>query len=266
MESFIKYLGGKRKEIPKFEEYIPDEFDRYIEPCVGGGSLFFYLEKENSWINDINKDLIQLYIDIKYNGDLIREELNKLITVYNNFDMEHKSKMFYDIRCMFNGTLSSNYKRSTLYIFLNKTAFSGLYRVNSKGLYNTPFGKYNHISKNIILDEHINLLKNTDITNLNYIDVFNGSNERDFMFLDPPYDTKFTEYGNDDKWTEEDHRKFAQDFINLSCKSMIIINRTDLTVELYGKYIKDSYCKSYVVNSTTRLSEHGTEHIIVCNY
>ncbi len=283
MKPIIKYRGGKSKEIPQILPYIPQFTGRYIEPFFGGGALFFYLTPSNAIINDINKNLIDFYSDVKNNYPKMREELFEIETIYkanreafeelktqhpNDRVSDANEELYYKIRDMYNGLCDSKLSFGTIYYFINKTAYSGMIRYNSNGHFNVPYGRYKNFNASLLTDEHHNLLKKTEILNSSYEDVFALAKEDDFIFLDPPYDCVFSDYGNEsmkDGFGEDRHRKLAEDFRNLKCKSLMVIGKTQLTEELYGDLIVTEYEKSYSVNIRNRFKSES-RHILVANY
>ncbi|MBQ9439898.1 MAG: Dam family site-specific DNA-(adenine-N6)-methyltransferase [Paludibacteraceae bacterium] len=283
MKPIIKYRGGKTKEIPFFRALIPKFEGRYIEPFFGGGALYFYLEPEAAIINDINTKLIDFYIGVRDNYSTLRNELDELETIYTanrqafdalkaqypNERVEDKNETFYyALRDMFNNIAPKQYSDAALYFYINKTAYSGMIRYNAKGEFNVPFGRYPNLNTHILTAEHSQLLQGAEIFNTDYSNIFNISQPNDFIFLDPPYDCAFSDYGNEeykDGFNEDSHRRLAQDFRNLPCPAMMIIGRTGLTTELYGDMIKDEYGKNYSVNIRNRFKA-GASHIVVCNY
>ena len=169
---------------------------------------------------------------------------------------------------MFNGLSEKKYSDALLYYFINKTAYSGMIRYNSKGEFNVPYGRYKHLNTSLVTKEHSELLKNAEIFNSDYKNIFDMAKSDDFIFLDPPYDCVFSDYGNaeyKDGFNDDAHRKLAQDFKNLPCKALLVIGRTSLTEELYGNQIIDEYEKSYAVNIRNRFKAAAT-HILVANY
>lgn len=283
MNAMIKYRGGKSKEIIHFTSNMPASYDRYIEPFLGGGALYFYLEPQNAIINDINKRLIDFYSEIKSDYPCIRIQLDALQEIYEknqrkyeelkkkNPDnrVENKNEdLYYKLRDMFNHKIKTDYSEAVLYFFINKTAYSGMIRYNGDGEYNVPYGRYKNFNTNLITEKHYELLQHTEIFNCDYSEIFGMAKENDFMFLDPPYDCIFSDYGNKDYrdgFGEEEHRRLANDFKNLSCKALLVIGKTPLTEELYGKYIVEEYDKSYAVNIRNRFKADA-KHIIVVNY
>ncbi len=141
-------------------------------------------------------------------------------------------------------------------------------RYNLKGEINVPYGRYKNFNTSLITNSHYRLLKNTEIYNLDYKKIFDKATEDDFIFLDPPYDCVFSDYGNSeykDGFTEEDQRELAENFRNLKCKALMVIGRTPLIEELYGDLIVDEYGKSYAVNIRNRFKS-SANHILVSNY
>jgi DNA adenine methylase len=283
MKPMIKYRGGKSREIPSFEKYIPRNYDCYYEPFLGGGAVYFYLEPPKAVINDINADVAGFYMDVQKQYDEMRVQLDELQRVYEKNQADYKElksktpelrvenrneELYYRMRDMFNSKISKEYLDSVIYYFINKTAYSGMIRYNSLGEYNVPYGRYANFNTNIITREHSELLKNTEILCGDYSVAFEKATSKDFMFLDPPYDCVFSDYGNlefAEGFNEDEHRRLANDFKNLECKALMVIGKTPLTEELYGEYIRDEYFKSYAVNIRNRFKS-DSKHIIAMNY
>jgi DNA adenine methylase len=169
---------------------------------------------------------------------------------------------------MFNDISEKKYSDALLYFFINKTAYSGMIRYNSKGEFNVPFGRYQHLNTALVTKQHSELLKRAAIYNFDYKYIFDMSQPDDFMFLDPPYDCIFSDYGNEeykDGFNDVCHEQLAQDFKNLKCKALLVIGRTPLTEKLYGDMIIDEYAKNYSVNIRNRFKSVAA-HILVANY
>ena len=283
MKPMIKYRGGKSKEIPNIMWHIPRFRGRYVEPFFGGGALFFYLEPRQSIINDINEKLIGFYKGVRDDYEALRIELDDVEAIYTHnrkeFDalkaqhpnerVEDKNEeMYYRLRAMFNGSIPKEYSDALLYYYINKTSYSGMIRYNAKGEFNVPFGRYAHLNTNSVTLRHSQLLNRAEIYNVDYSEVFDMCTADDFIFLDPPYDCTFSDYGNNEYkggFNEDSHRRLAQDFANLSCKALMVIGRTPLTESLYGDNIVGEYEKNYAVNIRNRFKSVAS-HIIVTNY
>lgn len=283
MKPLIKYRGGKSREIPHLVKHIPEYSGRYIEPFFGGGALFFHLEPKKAIINDINNKLISFYLGVKNNFDVLKKELSEIELIYNQnrgkFE-ELKSKspdlrvedqnefLYYEIRAMFNDLTPKKYSDALIYFFINKTAYSGMIRYNAKGEFNVPYGRYANLNTALVTKSHNILLNNTEIFNEDYTKVFEMAEENDFMFLDPPYDCVFSDYGNvehKDGFNEKNHFELSERFKQLKCKSLMVIGRTPLTEKLYEDYIVDEYGKSYSVNIRNRFKSEAS-HILISNY
>lgn len=283
MNPMIKYRGGKSKEIAHFINNMPKEYSRYIEPFFGGGALYFYLKPDKAIINDVNPRLYSFYKEMQTKYPEARVQLDKLQKEYEEnqkayeklkeenpeIRVENKNEsLYYFMRDAFNHKIETDYLESVVYFFINKTAYSGMIRYNANGEYNVPFGRYKNFNTSLITDEHYRLLKKTKIYNYDYSKIFDMAKDDDFIFLDPPYDCVFSDYGNEnykDGFGEDEHRRLANDFRNLSSKALLVIGKTPLTEELYGQYIVEEYDKSYAVNIRNRFKADA-KHIIVTNY
>lgn len=283
MKPMLKYRGGKSKEIQHFLDHMPDYHGRYVEPFFGGGALYFYLEPQDAIINDINTQLIGFYRGVAEDYQQVHEELVQLEARYRanraDFDQlkaqtpdqrveDRNEGLYYEIRDMFNGIIPARYSPATIYYFINKTAYSGMIRYNARGEYNVPFGRYKNFNTNLVTTEHSHLLQNAQILNADYSEVFDMVEPDDFVFLDPPYDCIFSDYGNEeyrDGFNEAAHRLLAERFRQLNCRALMVIGRTPLTEELYGDLIIDEYAKSYAVNIRNRFHSEAS-HILIANY
>lgn len=184
---FLKWVGGKRQLMPSIVEHLPQNIRElnYIEPFIGGGALFFHLQPQNAVINDFNEELINVY-------NIIKNNLNELITDLKKH--ENNADYFYQIRGLDRNKEFEKLtpvQRASRIIYLNKTCFNGLYRVNNAGEFNVPFGRYKN--PNIVNESTLKAV-NTYLNNSNiiirsgdYVNILNEVNERTFIYLDPPY-------------------------------------------------------------------------------
>ena len=282
MNPVLKYRGGKSREIPRFLRYIPNGFNRYIEPFLGGGAVYFHLEPENAILNDVNERLITFYQQLRNNYPQMRQQLDELQQQYESNQLAYtrlKAKkqeervpnanedLYYRIRELFNHP-DDTYLDGVLYFFINKTAYSGMIRYNSNGEYNVPFGRYPNLNTKLVTVQHNDLLQGAELFSLDYRQIFDMAGNDDFIFLDPPYDCIFNDYGNIDMmngFDEAEHRRLAADFRNLPCRTLMVIGKTPLTEELYGDITFDEYYKNYAVNIKNRFN-NDKMHIVVSNY
>lgn len=282
MKPMIKYAGGKSREIEVIKRFIPEYTGRYIEPFLGGGALYFYLEPEKSIINDVNSKLIEFYLGIRNEFPQIKKELSSIENQYvsNRMDFEKRKgkadikvedaneKLYYQMRNFFNNNSKPDFHPATIYFFINKTAYSGMIRYNREGKYNVPYGRYKNFNTELVSKSHSELLKRSEIYCEDYQKIFDMSDEDDFIFLDPPYDCVFSNYGNKEMvngFTEEMHKKLAKDFKKLKAKALMVIGKTPFIEELYKDYIIYEYDKKYAVNIKNRFNTE-TKHLIITNY
>ncbi|MBC8589429.1 DNA adenine methylase [Paratissierella segnis] len=185
IQPFLKWAGGKRQLIKEIEKYFPNKISTYYEPFLGGGAVLFYLQPKKAIINDYNADLINTYKVIMDNIEELIENLKK---------HKNTSEYFYYIRGLdrkpeFKNL--NNIEKASRLIYLNKTCYNGLFRVNSQGEFNTPFGNYKNPN---IVNEHVlrvvnKYLNENDIRILNYDfeEALKGIRKGSFVYFDPPY-------------------------------------------------------------------------------
>lgn len=283
MQPIIKYRGGKSKELKELIPHIPVFTGRYIEPFFGGGAMYFSLEPSRAIINDINAPLMEFYKGVRDDYKHLRAELDALQKIYeaNRIDFDRRKALtpnlrvddanealYYQIRDMYNSIIPPTFSQAAIYYFINKTAYSGMIRYNSKGEFNVPYGRYKNFNTNILTQAHSDLLGSAEIYNGDYKSIFDKADVNDFIFLDPPYDCIFSDYGNEEYKTgfgEESHRKLAQDIKNLHCPALLVIGKTPLIEELYHGMIIAEYDKAYSVNIRNRFRAAAT-HCIITNY
>lgn len=255
----IKWSGGKSDEIKLFEKYFPDNYNIYIEPFIGGGSVYFYLNPFKAVINDIHKELIDLYQTI---GE------GKSDKIYEFMDTNPNDEpTYYKIRdeMIINDKLD-NAKR---FYYQRKTCFRGMLRYNKNGKFNIPFGRYKTINYNDLKNKDYELLLHrTEILNKDFEYIFETYNdENNFMFLDPPYDSEFTDYGYC-QFGKTEQEKLAYLFKNTKIKCLMIIGKTKFIEDLYKDYIIDEYDKRYKFKLYDNRvgDEINTKHLIIKNY
>lgn len=259
LQPLIKWSGGKRDEIQHFIDYFPKTYNTFLEPFIGGGSVFFHLYPEKSVISDVHKELIDFYNCIK---DGYINEIYIFMT-----ENENNEETYYYIRDIMEvNTILDNAKR---FYYLRKTCYRGMSRYNKKGKFNIPFGKYSKINYDELLNpNYYKLLKNSLILDKTFEYIFDNFNdENNFMFLDPPYDSKFTDYGYC-TFDKEKHKILADYFKSTKIKCLMVIGKTDFIVELYKDYIKEEYSKKYKfkLHSNRIGTEIDNKHLIITNF
>jgi DNA adenine methylase len=232
----LKWAGGKTQMLDILVSSKPAKFNKYIEPFIGGGALFFELSPENAIISDSNPELINLY-------KVIAEDTDGLIGKLK--EMKNDEEFYYMVRAT-NPESLTNVEKAARTLYLNRTCFNGLYRVNKKGEFNVPFGKYKNpkICDEDNLHAVSKLLKNTTIINSDYKDVLlEYAEPGDFIFLDPPY-VPISQYSDFKRYTkeqfnEEDQKKLADEVKRLrdiGCHVLLTNSNHPLVHELYEEF------------------------------
>ena len=259
LKPLIKWSGGKSDEIKMFEKYFPKHYTKYIEPFVGGGSVYFYLNPVNAIISDVHSELIDLYKSI---GDGKGKEIYDFMKQSPNDE-----NTYYKVRdeMKINDALDS----AKRFYYQRKTCFRGMLRYNKNGKFNIPFGRYKTINYSEIMNkDYETLLGRTEILNKGFDYIFeNYNDENNFMFLDPPYDSEFTDYGYC-QFGKEEQKKLALLFKNTKIKCLMVIGKTKFIEELYNGYIVGEYDKKYRFKLyDNRIGDEiNTKHLIIKNY
>lgn len=274
LKPFIKYCGGKTKLLPYIIENLPTkQFNNYFEPFVGGGSVFFglltkditYKCNRNYTISDINDNLINCYEVIKSNIQELITELSK--DIYGNeYDKYYSRRNRYnEIKFDDNNIV----EKAALFIYLNKCGYNGMYRENSKGHFNIPFGKMKNpkICDTSILRKVNENLQNVHVECCEYDNILELVEKDDFVYLDPPYHETFTDYTNN-KFGENEQRNLKRFIDILTEKGVYVMlsnSATDFIKELYKDYKQ--------INLTTKYSLGGKgadrgdkQELLVVNY
>ena len=244
LKPLIKWSGGKSDEITIFSKYFPSSYDCFIEPFVGGGSVFFYLNPPKAVISDVHSELIDFYSNVGIGN------MNLIYDFMKNHPNDENT--YYDVRD--NMIVNTSLDRANRFYYQRKTCFRGMLRYNKDGKFNIPFGKYKQINyeelKNIKYQE---LLNRTTILNKDFEYIFeNYNDENSFVFLDPPYDSEFIDYGYC-KFGKDEQIKLANLFKQTKNKCLMIIGKTDFIVGLYNDFIVEEYDKKYSSHKTNMI-------------
>lgn len=236
IKPFLKWAGGKRWLVAKYSSLLKTEFKRYYEPFLGSGAIFFHLQPDKALLADVNGELIDTYLAIK----------NDWSRVYQHLVAHHKkhsSDYYYKIRQQ---KTRNDYTKAARLIYLNRTCWNGLYRVNLNGAFNVPIGT----KKNVISNEDdyagiAGLLKNTLLLKCDFEDVINRSESEDFIFVDPPYTIKhnyngFVKY-NEDLFAWDDQIRLRDALVRASGRGVkfLMTNACHASVkELYEDHFE----------------------------
>ncbi len=259
LKPLIKWSGGKGDEITQFEEHFPNDFNLYIEPFIGGGSVYFHINPNRAVIADVHSELIDFYSEIK-NGNInnIYEFMTK---------NENNEETYYKIRDEM--SIKNTLDNAMRFYYLRKTCYRGMLRYNKQGKFNIPFGRYKTMNFELLKNkEYEKLLKNTKIEKNDFSQIFKKYNdENNFVFLDPPYDSEFTDYGYC-SFDREKQKELAECFKSTKNKCLMIIGKTDFICDLYKDYIVGEYDKKYrfKLHSGRVGNEINNKHLIIKNY
>jgi DNA adenine methylase len=241
---FLKWAGGKLQLIEQFENLFPQNFNNYYEPFIGSGAVFFYIKsklKPNKVIlSDTNEELINCFV-------VVRDKPYELIELLSNHRKKHSKDYYYAVRSIESDRLDSVSKAARL-IYLNKTCFNGLYRVNSKGQFNVPMGHYENpciFDKNILFQAS-RLLQGVHLRVMSFEKVLDLSEKDDFIYFDPPYiplskTSSFTQYSKG-SFSAKEQKRLSEVFSILDLRGcFVMLSNSDhaLTRELYRDYEKN---------------------------
>lgn len=291
---FIKWAGGKSQLLPDIRKKYPKELGKsitkYCEPFVGGGAVLFDVllnyEIDEVLINDINAELTNTYSHIKNHLAELLLEITKMQEHFWTLDVEKRKEYYYEKRERFNylkvnGDEAVNLEKAALFIFLNKTCFNGLFRVNKKGLFNVPMGAY---KKPMICDKDnltaiSGLLKNVTIRCGDYKECLEFIDERTFVYIDPPYrpltaTASFTSYAEAD-FNDKEQRELGAFVDGITAKkAKVVISNSDpknsdeddtFFDDLYGRYNILRVTAKRMINCNGE-SRGNVSELLISNY
>lgn len=270
----VKWAGGKTQLLSALKEHLPKDFNNYFEPFVGGGALLFGLNPKQAYINDFNADLMSIY-ECLQDPKLTA----KMLELLKEHEKKHSEEYYYQIRSM---DQDSNFNKLSLpikgarLIYLNKSCFNGLYRVNSKGYFNVPWGKKEKVvtfeEDNIKEIQKYFAIANVRLFNGDYTKCLEKAKENDFVYLDPPYDvipnkSGFVSYNKEGFGTQEQVR-LSQVYKQLHSKGVKVMlsnHNTPLINELYKDFNITIVKAKRMINSKGD-KRGAVEEVIITNY
>ena len=270
---FVKWAGGKRQVMAEIKKYLPEKYNTYYEPFVGGGAVFFELAPKKAVLNDYNKELMNVFECIKDEA-----KFEKMCNELNHHEANHSEEYYYEIRdkdrdkSKFNKL--ADYKRAARTIYLNKACFNGLYRVNSKNEFNVPFGKKNKVNtyegQNLGIVHCILNFNDIELMSCDFEETVKKAKKGDFVYLDPPYDSDTTTFNDytENGFGKEEQKRLSEVFKDLDkrgCYVMLSNHNTKLINELYKDYNK------HVIKAQRNINANGKkrgkiEEVIITNY
>lgn len=274
MSPVVKWAGGKRQILEKLKANLPEKFNNYFEPFIGGGALLFDLAPKNATINDVNQELLAIYTCLK-DDELYRLMLEEL----DKHEKYHSEEYYYQVREWDRDPrfeLEPLWKRAARAIYLNKSCFNGLYRVNAKGYFNVPSAKKEHVVtySKANMEEIHEYFKDDNITILSgdFVEATRNAHEGDFVYFDPPYDSwedkeSFTAYSKFD-FNKDDQRRLAdcfKDLTNRGVKCMLSNHNTAYINELYNGFNIQIIKAKRMINANAA-GRGAVEEVIITNY
>ena len=274
---FVKWVGGKSQLLDEIREKYPSQIEKYCEPFVGGGAVLFDVlgkfKPKKVLINDINKELINTYKQIRDNCENLIAQLSEIQNRYKSQSLEENKAYFYEKRERYNelkvnGDEAENLEKAALFIFLNKTCFNGLYRVNSKGLFNVPFNN----AKNPLLCDEENLracsklLQNVEMKVGDYKDCGTFIDKKTFVYIDPPYrpltqTAAFTSY-SENGFADKEQIELGNFITEISRKGAVVLasnsdpknadKNDDFFDKLYANFKIERVSASRMINSNAK--------------
>ena len=237
-EPILKWVGGKRQLLQELHSRFPISYEKYHEPFIGGGAVFFDLEPSEGTINDLNRRLISFY-------EVIRDHPEQLIE--ENHRHEYEEEYYYDARDRFNElhklderSLEEQIEEASLMLYLNRTGYNGLYRENQSGGFNVPFGR--HTNPDFIRERQVRkasgILDDIEIYNRDFDYLIDYAEEGDLVYFDPPYEpvsqtADFTQYQSDG-FDKDDQRRLRDLAVSLSQSGVnVVISNSPPVGELY---------------------------------
>lgn len=256
---FLKWAGGKTQLLSVITNNLPGEFNSYIEPFAGSGAVMFDIVSnrpglESVIINDINTDLVNTYLNIKEHCEEMISILAVMQEEYNTATPETRDGLYYALREEYNGRTSSPVRMACLFIFLNRTCFNGLYRVNARNLFNVPHGKYK--SPRICDAQNLRSVSSA----LEGVEVFNGDYDElrrfvrpgTFVYLDPPYKpisetSSFTSYSSV-KFDDEEQTRLKRfcDYVNDQGAAFMLSNSDPRSTDPNNTFFDELYADYHI--------------------
>ena len=270
---FVKWAGGKRSIIDKLINLVPEDFNTYYEPFVGGGAMLYELQPKKAVINDYNTELMNVYECIKDEN-----KFANMCSELNKHEAKHSEDYYYEIRYLDRDKKKFNkladYKRAARTIYLNKACFNGLYRVNSKNEFNVPSGKKNKVNTydgpNLGIIHCLLNFNDIKLLSTDFEEAVKNAKKGDFIYFDPPYDSDTSTFNSytENGFGKEEQKRLAEVFKDLDkrgCYVMLSNYNTKLIKELY-KDFNFNYVEAQRNIGASSKNRGKVEEVIITNY
>ena len=264
VDPFLKWAGGKRWLVQNYSHFFPVNYNKYIEPFLGSGAVFFHLLPKRSILADSNKDLVNTYKSIKDNWEKVYQKLKE-------HQSKHSADYYFYIR---NSKPKNDFSRAARLIYLNRTCWNGLYRVNLKGEFNVPMGT----KQKVILDtdnfeRYSKILKNSKLLVNDFENIFKMSSKNDFIFVDPPYTVKHGDNGfikyNEKLFKWDDQIRLKDNLMSANqrgVKIMLTNAYHQSIIDLYKNDFSISILNRKSVIAANNLFRKECREIVIKNY
>lgn len=275
VKPFVKWAGGKRQLLPEIKKYLPSKINKYYEPFAGGGAVFLTMQFGKTTINDFNSELTNTY-------SVVKDNVDELIEVLKIHEANNTSEYYYEVRAWDRSdeiASKNNIERAARFIYLNKTGFNGLFRVNSQGQVNVPYGRYKNpaiVNEEVLraVSAYLNKAK-VKILNGDYSKALKGVKAGDFVYLDPPYapisDDKQSFVGYTlNGFSNDEQERLRDTFDALTDKGAYVMmsnSSVPLIHELYAKYADTTV----IVKASRNINSNGAgrdkvDEVLIMNY
>ena len=268
--TFVKWAGGKTQLLEQLKVFLPDHVDRYFDPFVGGGALFFFvkqhLQPQEIILLDSVAELVNSY-------QIIRDKVDELIDALTLHKKNHSKEYYYRIRQTDPASLTA-VGQAARFLYLNKTCFNGLYRVNSKGIFNVPMGRYviPSIVRPNLLREACALLQNVRVQKRDFSTIVSEARQGDFVYFDPPYyplsnTANFTSY-TENPFLEDHQKKLCAIYRELDKKGCLLMqsnSNTDFIRSLYKGFRLETVQARRTINSNA-MKRGVISELVILNY
>ena len=263
MKPLITWPGGKADEVDVIRQHMPpaDEFETYVEPFFGGGALFFATEPRKAALGDTHADLVHFYHQVRAgHGPAMHARMSRC---------DHSKDEYYRVRDAPATSSDDDVERAFRFWYVRKHCYRGMLRYNRAGKFNGSYGFVKNVDASEMLDErYAELLSRASVTVSDFETVMrDNDSERNFCFIDPPYDGTFASYGGT-RFSDEDHRRLSECFKSSKMKCIVVVADSDYMRDLYRGYVHSVYPKSYrlKIHSGRIGDDINRNHLIIKNF
>ena len=265
MTPFLKWPGGKQWFVKHNIDIFPEKFNNYYEPFLGGGAVFFALQPSKAVLSDINKELINLYA-------CMRDNPQGLKCLMEEHQRQHSKQYYYNVReCEYTTRL----EKAGQFLYLNRTCFNGMYRVNQQGKFNVPIGTKNNCIYDLdMFEKYSELLKKIDLTSSDFMSIIENAKEGELVFADPPYAVQKKQNGfikyNDHLFTWKDQERLFESLLAAKNRGALIVVTNVNCREVRDMYMSGGFFGHEISRTSSiagNVSKRGkTTELLITSY